>query len=36
MLTRVEYRDEMLDYACKLEARADALERHQDDDGKKE
>ena len=35
-LTRAEYRDRMLDYARKLEERADALERHHDNDDKKE
>ena len=35
-VTRAEYRDRMLDYARKLEERADALERHHDNDDKKE
>jgi hypothetical protein len=35
-LTTAEYREGMLDYARKLEARAEALERHHDNDNKKE
>jgi hypothetical protein len=35
-VTRAEYREGMLDYARKLDAQADALERRPDNDGKKE